>query len=103
MIISRGKGDTLWMKSLTNKWHILKYDWSVRPIIITVFLCKNVVRYCGKVQRKSNVCIIRFDWLIDLYLFISLFLNASFLIIKKVVSEKNSVMSENHCAITYCW
>ena len=40
------------------------------------------LRYFGKVQRKSNVCIIQYDWLIALYLFISLVRNASFLIVK---------------------
>ena len=70
------------MKSLTIKWHILESDWSVRPIIITAFLCKNVLRYFGKVQCKSNVCIILYDWLIALYLFISLVFNAGSLIIK---------------------
>ena len=51
----------------------------------------------------SNVCIIRFDWLIALYLFISLVRSASFLIVKKVVSGKKSVMSTNHCARTSFW
>ena len=49
------------------------------------------------------MCIIRFDWLIALYLFISLVWNASFLIVKTVVSGKKSVTSINHCAITSCW
>ena len=31
----------------------------------------------------SNVCILRFDWLIGIYLFISLVRNASFLVVKK--------------------
>ena len=43
---------------------------------------KIVLRYFGKVYRKSNVCIIQFDWLIALYIFISLVCNASFLIVK---------------------
>ena len=38
------------------------------------------------------MCIIRYDWLIVLYLFISLVRNASFLIINTVVSWKNSVI-----------
>ena len=38
------------------------------------------------------MCIILYNWLISLYLFISLVLNASFLIIKIVVSGKNSVI-----------
>ena len=49
------------------------------------------------------MCIIRFDWLVALYLFISLVRNASFLIVKTVVSGKKSVMSTNHCVRTYCW
>ena len=49
------------------------------------------------------VCIIRFDWLISLYLFISLVCNTSFLIVKKLVSRKKSMMSTNHCARTYYW
>ena len=49
------------------------------------------------------MCIIQFDWLIALYLFISLVCNASFLIVKTVMSGKNSVMSKNHCARTSCW
>ena len=49
------------------------------------------------------MCIIRFDWLIALYLFISLVRNSSFLIVKTVVSGKKSVMSTNHCARTSCW
>ena len=64
---------------------------------------KIVLRYFGKVQRKSNVCIMLFDWLIALYLFISLVRNASFLIVKTVVSGKKSMMSKNHCARTYFW
>ena len=47
--------------------------------------------------------ILWFNWLICLYLFISLVRNASFLIVKTVVSGKNSVMSKNHCARTYFW
>ena len=51
---------------------------------------KIVLIYFGKVWRKSNVCIIRFDWLIALYLFTLLTRNTSFLIVKKVVSGKKS-------------
>ena len=47
--------------------------------------------------------ILRFNWLICLYLFMSLLRIASFLIVKTVVSGKNSVMSKNHCARTSCW
>ena len=43
---------------------------------------KIVQRYFGKVSRKSNVRILRFNWLIGLYLFLSLVCNASFLIVK---------------------
>ena len=53
-----------------------------RLIIIPAFSCKIFLRYFGKVRRKSNVCIVRFYWLIALYIFISLASNASFLIIK---------------------
>ena len=80
------------MKTVTIKWHILSSDWSVRPIIRTAFLCKNVPRYFSKVRRKSNVCIIRYDWLTSLYLSISSVRNASFSIIKTVASGKNSVI-----------
>ena len=40
------------------------------------------------------MCIIRFDWLIPLYLFISLVRNASFLSVKKVVSDKKEEEDE---------
>ena len=50
--------------------------------LLLVWRVKNVPRYFGKVQRKSNVCIIRFDWLISFYMFISLVSNTIFLIIK---------------------
>ena len=43
---------------------------------------KIVQRYFGKVKRKSNVYILRFNWLIGIYLFMSLVRNASFLIVK---------------------
>ena len=49
------------------------------------------------------MCILRFDWLIALYLFMSLVRNASFPIVKTVVSGKKSVISTNHCAKTFCW
>ena len=63
---------------------------------------KIVQRYFGKVLGKSNVRILRFDWLRGVYLFISLVRNASFLIVKTVVSGKKSVMSKNQCARTSC-
>ena len=78
------------MKSLTNKWHILKYDWSVRLIIKTTFSCKNVLRYFSHVGRMSNVCIIRYDWLIALYIFILLVHNASFKFLNSCVREELS-------------
>ena len=43
---------------------------------------KIILRYFGKVRCKSNMCIIRYDWLISIYLFISLVCIASFLIVK---------------------
>ena len=43
---------------------------------------KIVQSYFGKVYRKSNVCIIQFNWLIGIYLVLSLVRNASFLIVK---------------------
>ena len=49
---------------------------------------KIVLRYFGKVCRKSNVCIIRFYWLKALYLFISLVRNAS------LQNRKNSGVRE---------
>ena len=49
------------------------------------------------------MCIIRFDRLIALYIFISLVRNASFLIVKTVVTGKKLVVSTNHCARTSCW
>ena len=45
-------------------------------------LFKIVLRYFVKVQVKSNVRILRFNWLICLYLFMSLVCIASFLIVK---------------------
>ena len=46
------------------------------------FSCKMVLRYFGKVRHQSNVRIIKYDWLISLYLFISLVRIASFVIVK---------------------
>ena len=43
---------------------------------------QNILIYFGKVWRKSNVSIIQYDWLIALYIFISLVSNMSCLIIK---------------------
>ena len=60
----------------------------IAQIIRTVDSFKNVLRYFCKVRRKANVCIIRYDWLIVLYLFISLVCNTSFLI------NKNSCVRE---------
>ena len=51
-------GCTVWMRSLTIKWHILQSDWSVRPITTTAFLCNFFLIYFGKIRHKSNVCII---------------------------------------------
>ena len=61
---------------------------------------KIVLRYFGKVPRKSHVCILRFDWLIALYIFISLVRNASFLIVKnngvrEEVSDVNKSLGKN--------
>ena len=72
-------------------------------IIRTLNSFKNVLRYFGNVWRESGLYILWFDWLIALYLFTPLPHNASFLIVKKVVSEKNSIMSTNHCAKTSFW
>ena len=59
---------------------------------------KIVLRYFGKVRRKSNVCIIRFDWLIALYLFTLLPRNESFLIIKSSgVREELSDVNKPLC------
>ena len=51
-------------------------------IIRTSYLFKNVLRYFGKVWRKSNFCILWLDWLIDIYIFTPLPCNPIFLIIK---------------------
>ena len=59
----------------------------------SAFSCKKVPRYFGKFRHQSNVRIIQYDWLIVLYIFIPLVRIASFLIIKTVVSRKNSLMS----------
>ena len=62
------------------------------------------VRYFCKVRRKSNVCIIRFDWLIYRSLFFYLISSQrEFSNRKTVVSGNKSVMSKNHCARTSCW
>ena len=45
-------------------------------------LFKIILRYFGNVSCKSNVCILQFNWLICLYLFMSLVRSASFLIVK---------------------
>ena len=51
-----------------------------------------------QVQLALNVCIIKYDWLIAIYIFISLVRNASFFIENTVVSGKNSVIS--HLSLT---
>ena len=61
-----------------SKRRFLKY-FSQCSQKIRFYICQS---YFGKVRRKSNVCIIRYDWLIALYLFISLVRNASSLIVK---------------------
>ena len=43
---------------------------------------QKILIYFGKVWRKSNMCIIRYGWLIPLYLFIPLVCSTIFLIIK---------------------
>ena len=53
-------------------------------MVRTAFLCKTFLRYFGKVRHKSNVRIIKYDWLIVLYIFIPLVRIASFLIIKNI-------------------
>ena len=61
-------------------------------------MCKNVLKYFGKVQRKLNVCIIRFDWLIALYLFFSLVCKESFIIVKNSgVREELSDINKSLC------
>ena len=57
------------------------------------FSCKKVLRYFGNFWHQSNVRIIKYNLLIVLYIFIPLVRIASFLIIKTVVSRKNSLMS----------
>ena len=69
---------------------------------------KIVLRYFGKVWRKSNVCIIRFDWLIDLYLFISLVHNTSFPVVKKScvreeLSDVKKSLCENILLVSSCF
>ena len=44
----------------------------------SAFSCKNVLRYFGKVRHQSNVRIIKYDWLIVLYIFIPFVRIASF-------------------------
>ena len=68
---------------------------------------KTFLRYFGKVWRKSNVCIIRFYWLIALYIFISLVPNASFLIVKnssgrEEVSDVNKSLCRNIFLVSLC-
>ena len=60
-----------------------------------VFSCQNVLRYCGKVRRNSNVCIIQYDWLIVIYIFIPLVRIASFLIVENsgVREELTDILS----------
>ena len=43
---------------------------------------QKILRYFAKVRRESNVCIIQYDWLIVLYIFIPLVRITSFLIVK---------------------
>ena len=83
MIVETDMISTVWMNCLTIKFHKLLSDWSVRPITRTEFLCKNVPRYFGKVQLKSNMCIIWYDWVISPNLFFTLVCKVSFLIIKR--------------------
>ena len=86
------------MESLTVKWHILQSDCAIRPIIGTAFSWKNVLRYFGKFRRNSNVCIIRFDRLIALYIFFWLARNASFMIVKICgVREELGDVKESLC------
>ena len=59
---------------------------------------KSVLRYFGKVFRKSNLCILQFDWLRDLYFFTPLPRNASFLIVKhSCVREELSDVNKSLC------
>ena len=51
-------------------------------IIITSNSFNNLLRYFVKVWRKSNLCILWFDFLIDLYHFTPLPCNTIFLIVK---------------------
>ena len=93
------------MVELDNNFYILGKVMigPLAKMITTSNSFKIVLKYFGKVWRKSNVCIIKFDWLIALHIFTLLVCKASFLIVKIVVSEKNSVMSTNHCVRTYFW
>ena len=66
-------------------------------------LFKIVLRDFGKVWRKSNVCIIGFDWLIDLYIFTLLHCYAIFLIVKNsCVGEEVSDINKSLCK-KKCW
>ena len=49
------------------------------------------------------MCILQFDWLIGLYLFMSLLRNAIFLIVKKSGVREEVSDVKNHCARTYFW
>ena len=80
-------------------------------IISTSNSFKIVLIYFGKVWLKSNLCILLFYWLIYLFLFSPLPLNASFLIVKHscVREELIDVVFffrhnfKDHCAQTYFW
>ena len=66
---------------------------------------KIVLRYFGKVRRKSNVRIIRFDWLTVLNILTSLPHNASFLIVKQScvreeLSDVNKSLRKNICLVS---
>ena len=57
-----------------------------------------VLRYSGKVLRKSNLCIVRFNWLISLYLFTTVPRNARFSIVKhSCVREELSDVNKSLC------
>ena len=49
------------------------------------------------VRRKSNVCILQFDWLIAIHFFNSLVRNASFLIVKSGVREEVIGFNKSLC------
>ena len=115
-----------YMFVINNLWNtLILYGWKVWPqsgIYCNLigpldqsselnFKGKNVPRCFGKVRRKSNVCIIQYDWLIALYLFIPLVCIASFLIVKNSgVREELSDLPfflwhnfKNHFERTYFW